>query len=343
MANWIQGTLDQATQATKKISAQPGASTGLPIYKDFVNQGGTDYRLRRLEVGAQRLRGGSLQTTTGQYNRIPANVLDVTNQKIDLSLSTIRKVGSLPPSANISGFAYTSTANSITWYWDGTNGSTVIVLHRSDGSTQVIPTSGSPFTVGGLANATTYYFLPYWVPNQGCNVSWVVGTVGAPLIAFVLADTTDVTKGSFYILQQSLQDREQLTGGFMSATTGSSGGGGGGGGGGHCVMSGTVIEPLGDIEYSVGVHKETEWVRLVTEDDKTLFCTRNHPLYHDGKGRLEAQQLLVGDPLITDTGVRHLKDIDWTRRVCSKYSVHMPHGHLYYANGFLSHNQKTVI
>lgn len=312
------------------------------LYPDFTNQGGVDFRLRRLEVGSQRLRGGGIQTTTGKYSRIPIDVLDPVNQRVDLSLSTVRKVGSLSPAGNTSGFAYVGGANSITWYWDGTNGSTVIVMHRSDGTVQVIPTVGSGLAVTGLAPVTTYYFLPYWTPNQGCNVSWVQGTVGTPQIAFVLADTTSVATGNLNLLQQSMQAREQLTGGWMSATTGSSGGGGGGGGGGHCVMSGTEIVPVGGIDYKLEVHKETDWVRLETEDKRVLFCTHNHPLYHDEKGRIVADALTPGDVLLMDDGVRQLKDVDWTTRVCSKHSVHMPHGHLYYANGFLSHNAKPI-
>lgn len=325
-----------------KVNVDAGASTGsprLPIYPGFSSQDNTIYRLQRLETGAQRLRGGQIQMTTGSYARIPINTLN-TGSSVDLSLSTIRKVGSVPPSGNVSGFAFVGGANSITWYWDGTNGSTVIVLHRSDKSIQVIPTTGSGLVVSGLAVTTKYYFLPYWLPNQKANVGWVQGTVGSPQIAFVAADITSITKGSFYLVQQSLQDREPLTSGFMSATTGSSGGGGDGGGGGKCVMSGTEIVPVGDIAYKLEVHKETDWVRLETEDKRVLFCTHNHPLYHDERGRIVADALVAGDPVLMDDGVRQLKDVDWMTKICSKHSVHMPHGHLFYANGFLSHNQK---
>jgi hypothetical protein len=319
-----------------------GGSTRLPIYPAFSNTNSQAYRLRRLEIGAQRQRGGQIQMTVGQYTRAPINVLDTANQKIDLTLSTVRKVGSLSPAGNTSGFAYTSTANSITWYWDGTNGSTVIVLNRADGSKQVIPTAGSGLTVSGLANTTTYYFLPYWTPNQGCNVSWVFGTIGTPQIAFVLADTTSVATGNLYLLQQSLQAREQLTGGWMSATTGSSGGGGGGGSGGHCVMSGTDIQPVGGLDYMIEVLGETQWMRIVADDGRFLHCTLNHPLYHETGGKMQAELFKVGDGIITDHGIRYVEAMDQFQRKCSKYKVMMPKGHLYYANGFLSHNLKPV-
>lgn len=330
-------------QSGNTTKPAPGASTGLPIYPAFTNTDSQAYRLRRLEVGAQRQRGGAIQMSTGQYARIPANSLNIGKAAIDLTLSTVRKAGGVSPNANISGFAYTSTANSITWYWDGTHSSTVIVIHRSDGTAQVIPTAGSGLTVSGLANTTTYYFLPFWSPNQSCNVGWVTGTVGTPQIAFIVTDTTSVTSGSFYQLQQTLENREPLTSGYMTATTGSSGGGGGGGSGGTCVMSGTDIVPLGGIEYTLKVHGEREWVRLESEDGKVLCCTRNHPLYTENRGRTVADLLMPGDMLIMDSGVRGLKAVDWFTKNCSKHSVHMPNGHLFYANGYLSHNAKPFI
>lgn len=316
-----------------------GGPKGGPVYPGFTDVGTLDTRLRRLEVGSQRLRSGVIQPTNGQYARIPISAIDQ-QQRIDPTGSTFRKLGSVPPSGNVSGFAFTSTANSITWYWDGTNGSTVIVLRRADGSTQVIPTTGSGLTITGLANATTYYFLPYWPPNNGSNVGWVQGTVGTPQIAFVVADTTSVNNGNFYLLEQVLQDREQLTSGFMTATTGTSGGGGGGGGGGGCVMKGTTIVPLGLIPFTVQEHEEQRWVWLKSDDGRELTCTRNHPLYHERLGRIEAAQLQVGDPVIMDNGVRLVAEVDSFSKTATKVSVHMSHGHLFWANGWLGHNLK---
>jgi len=320
-------------------NSNPNAPKGSPVYPGFNNVGGLDYRLRRLEVGAQRLRAGVIQPTSGQFARIPITAIDK-QQRIDPTNPTFRKLGSVPPSGNVSGFAFTSTANSITWYWDGTNGSTVIVLKRSDSTTQVIPTTGSGLTITGLANATTYYFLPYWPPNNGSNVGWVPGTIGSPQIAFVLADTTSVNNGNFYLLEQSLQDREQLTSGFMTATTGTSGGGGGGGGGGRCVMKGTTIVTLGGIVFQTEEHEERNWVWLKSDDGRELTCTANHPLYHEGLGRVHASQLQIGDPVIMDNGVRYVADVDQFTQLDSKVCVHMAEGHLFLANGWLSHNTK---
>src|SRR6267142_3723626 len=312
---------------------------GSPVYPQFSNIASIDTRLRRLEVGSQRQRAGQIQPTAGQFARLPISILDK-KQRLDPTNPTFRKLGSVPPSGNVSGFAFTSTANSITWYWDGTNGSTVIVLKRSDSSTQVIPTTGSGLTVTGLANATTYYFLPYWPPNNGSNIGWVPRTNGSPKIAFVAADTTSINNGNFYLLEQSLQDREQLTSGFMTATTGSSGGGGGGGGGGRCVIKGTSIVPLGGIAFETEEQEERNWVWLKSDDGRELTCTHNHPLYREDSGRIEAAHLQIGDLVIMDNGMRSVVDMDQFTQSGTKVSVHMMEGHLFLANGWLSHNVK---
>lgn len=305
------------------------------LYPGFNAKTGTVFRLQRLETGAPRLRRGQASPTVGQYSRIPRDILRTGN--IDTTRSTVLKKGGVPPSANRNGFAYTSTANSITWYWDGTNGSTVIVIKRSDSTNQVIPTAGSGLTVTGLLNTTTYYFLPFWSPNNLCNIGWVPGTIGTPRIAFVVGDTTG-TNASNYLLQQTLQDREALIGGFMSATTGSSGGGGGHG----CVKAGTEIAPCGDGKYEIQVLGEQRWIRVEVKDGRWLFCTYDHPLYREDEGRTTAETLEVGMALIMDDGVREIVAVDRIVKSCSKWKIEMPDGHLYYANGFLSHNQKPL-
>lgn len=321
------------------FGGQFGGPKGSPVYPGFSDVGSLETRLRRLEVGSQRLRAGVIQPTSGQYARMPISVLD-NQQRIDPTGSTFRKLGSVPPSGNVSGFAFTSTANSISWYWDGTNGSTVIVLRRADGSTQVIPTTGSGLTITGLANATTYYFLPYWPPNNGSNVGWVQGTVGTPQIAFVVADTTSVNNGNFYLLEQVLQDREQLTSGFMTATTGTSGGGGGGGGGGGCVLQGSLITTLGGLSCETEELQEDNWIRVEADDRSALLCTYDHPLFHVYRGKTRADQICVDDPLIMANGIRYVRSLDRIKKPCVKLRIRMKDGHLYFANGFLSSNLK---
>lgn len=298
-------------------------------------------RLRRLETGSQRIQGGKFKFTNGVYRRIPAEALDA-NQNINITSSALLKKGGVSISGNTSGFAYASDGTSITWYWDGTHSSKVIVIHRADGSRFTVPTAGSGLTVSGLSLSTTYYFLPYWDVDNLCNIGWVQGTVGSPQIAFVAADITDLVTSQANMVAQTLQTREALSGGYMSAATtaGAPGGGGAGGGGagGHCVMAGTMIEPLGG-DYSIKVLGNDEWVYLRSENGQELFCTASHPLYHAERGKIAADTLTKGDIVITNGGEQELEVVDWTRRKCSLWQVMMPAGHLYWANGFLSHNK----
>lgn len=320
-----------------------------PLYPGFIGKSPLQGRLRRLETGAQRLQGNTLRFSKGVYSRIPARILRANSptQSLNLAHSGILKRGGVSVSGNTSGFAYVSDETSITWYWDGTHSSHPIVIHRADGSNFTVPTSGSGLTVSGLASNTPYYFLPYWIVNNSCNISWVMGTTGSPPIAFAAGDTTDPILTQQYIIQQTLQGNEPLTSGFMSASTTSGGAGGGAGGGGgqpgNCVMSGTEIVTLGDEPYSLDVEGENRWVHLRLADKRDLFCTYDHPLYHTVKGRVTADSLTVGDIVITDVGEQELVTAEWTYRKCSKWKVCMKKGHLFYANGFLSHNMKNQV
>lgn len=325
---------------------------GTTLYPGFSNTVPANAgRIQRIEKGSQRIQRGQIRPTSGNYTRLPADLLipsgGQTNQRLNLSTTAVKKIGGVSIAANTSGFAYTSTTSSITWYWDGSNSSHAIVITRADGSRFTVPTGGSGLTVTGLTLNTTYYFLPFWNVNNLCNIGWVPGTVGSPQIAFVVADTQDLTNSPFYLMQQTTQGNEPLSTGYMSAATtasGSGGGGaGGGGGGGHaCVMAGTEIETLGDLPYELQIFQEFEWVHLVLEDRRYLNCTHDHPLFHAERGKVPADELMRGDLVITDRGEMELKEVSWFNKKCSKHKVIMGEGHLFWANGFLSHNFKPV-
>ena len=334
-----------AGQSTK-VGPVP-ARSGSALYPGFSNTVPPGFgRIQRLEKGSQRTQRGGLRPTSGTYARMPSSLLYTKGnlqQVINMSNSSMRKIGGVPPTANTAGFAYTSTSTSLTWYWDGTNGSQVPVITRADLSKFTVPTSGSGLTVSGLSPTTTYYFLPFWNTQNTCNIGWVQGTVGSPQIAFVVGDTTDPVNGPVYLIEQTQQGNEPLTAGFMTAvtTTSGSGGGGVGGGGGFCVMAGTDIVTVGDFPYELKVMPETEWVHLKIEDGRELYCTYDHPLYHAVSGKIKASMLSEGDPVITDIGEQKIVTANFSRRVCSKHCVHISRGHLFWANGFLSHNMKV--
>jgi hypothetical protein len=320
-------------------------------------------RLRRVEKTVPYLNAGEPVFTSSSAQGVDPNILTSAGA-IDIASSNVQKIGGVSPNGVTGQFAAVTTGTTITWYWDGTNGSTPLVIHRADSSTFVVPRGSIQIT--GLANSTTYYFLPFWNTTGGCQVSWVIGTHGAPQIAFVVADTTDPANAQFYLAQQTLQNREPLAGGFMTqaTTSGGTGGGGagGGGGGGNCVMSGTSIDPIGDYgEMTVGIHHEKNWTRLITAGQKVLYCTNNHNVYGcepeevnemtramlDGiteenleRYKIISSDLSAGCFVITETGPDELIEVTPIIRVCTKRSVHMNQGHLYWANGILSHNQK---
>lgn len=314
------------------------------LYPGFSNVSKSSGQLQRLETGAQRTQRGQLRPTAGSFARMPSTLLINSKQNLDLSSTGVRKQGGVPPSANTAGFAYTSTDTTITWYWDGSNGSKVPVITRADGSRFTVPTGDSGLIVTGLVASTMYFFLPFWNINSLCNIGWVAGTTGSPQIAFVLADTTDPVNNPVYLLQQTTQGNEPLSAGYMTASTaaggGSGGGGAGGGGSSHCVMAGTDIETLGDLPYSINVFPNSEWVHLRTEDMKELYCTYDHPLYHATSGKTRADRLEVGDYIITSQGEQKVVTAEFRERVCSKWEVVMEKGHIFFANGFCSHNVK---
>lgn len=296
-------------------------------------------RLRRLERGEQYLRAGSLVTPSGAFAGVPVSLLD--GNRIDLTSTDLSTKGSIPPFGVVGTFGYSATATSITIYWDGTNSSVKLRIIRADGSVVQIPTNS--LTVSGLTAATSYGFLPFWSVFNNCGIGFVKGDSGTPQFGFTLAARTVVAS-----VQQAYQGREPLTPGFITfstpasgTTTGTGGSGGTGSGAGTCIMLGTDIETMGGGEYHTQHHPQNEWIHLAADGyPRSLNCTPNHPLYHAEKGKIQARKFSVGDWIITEQGERKVTQVKPFVRVCTKVEVKMPSGHLFFANGFMSHNMK---
>lgn len=294
-------------------------------------------RVTRLERGRQYFRAGSIVIPSGNYAAVPTTLIDA-NNKIAL-VSGISPAGNIAPFGRVGNFAFTATSTSITMYWDGTNGSDKLSLIRADNSAvQITP---SNITVTGLTPSTSYGFLPFWSTFNDCGIGFVVGDSGTPAFAFSTAAQTVQN-----LTLQSLQGREALSSTYITFSTPASGSSSGGGGGGiHCVMLGTHISPLGEGKnYSTTHYRHTDWINLASEDyPRTLNCTPEHPVYHADKGKITAEKLKVGDWLITDNGEVKLSEVRMFYRDCTKMEVSMPCGHLFYANGFMSHNVKLQL
>lgn len=278
----------------------------------------------------------------------------LTNGKINLSTgAAIDFKGIMSPNVVDGQFAVACPSDSsAVIYWDGTNTSRVIIIRRPDsqgqglnGTSTTVP--GNNITITGLTPAVKYQALAYWVPFNACGIGFAPGTAGTPLIAFASTDSdTTVNQGQ---AAQSLAGREPL--GNISWTQPTAGGTSAAGppttpptrNPGTCVRLGTHIEPLGSYkpsEIKENIIPQENWIHLETTRGLVLECTPNHTLYHAEKGKLPASEFKNGDFAITRFGEEQIKNMDSFMRACNKVQVEMKFGHLYWANGFLSHNIK---
>lgn len=297
-------------------------------------------RMRRLENSAPYTRRSALVTSDSDFASVSRSALD-SDLSISLTNDGIPKLGSLPPSIIAGNFAYVPTENSITWYWDATNGSNLLVIRRADNTNFTIPTG--TLTVSGLTPNAQYYFYPFWsVTGARCsNVSWVIGDIGSPQFAFTTI-STDALR------QQTLQFREALSGGAMTASTtvagtgtGTSAPAGGGGADGDCVITGTLIVPVnGKGNLTLSRHPESVWTQITTVKGKSLTATRNHRVYTENKLE-EMRNLDKGMRVITVDGLETLESVQHFQKTSVKVKFHCEPGNLAWTDGILSHNIKT--
>lgn len=144
-------------------------------------------RLNRVEGAIPYIRHAN-QVYTGSKVLSPAqNAVNVTGSGVSASglvnpSTGLIAVGNAFPFTVQGNFGFTSTPNSITLYWDGTNGSKIFVIKRVDGTSLTIP-SGS-LLVSGLSPMTQYGFLPYNKTTTDANMSFTVGDSGSPMFSF---------------------------------------------------------------------------------------------------------------------------------------------------------------
>jgi len=232
-------------------------------------------------------------------------------------------------------FAYTSDGTSITWYWDGTNGSFILIVNWPDRSvTQVPPAS---FRVSGLANSTTYNFFPYFDVVQG-GIFFAADSaagVGTPPIAFPAAASILVATAI-----QSQDNHVPLNLSNMSAATTAGGGGGGSGGGrfGGCVSEDTEVVALGGdlFSYLVPAH---DWIEIRSLGGRKLRAVPEHRIFTE-EGCLRMAHLTPGMRALTLDGLEYIRSVERVQEEGKKRLVWVPKGNVYAANGYLAHNIK---
>lgn len=232
-------------------------------------------------------------------------------------------------------FAYTSDTSHITWYWDGTNGSQVLTIFWPDGSlTQVPPSS---LAISGLSASTTYTFYPYFnVDMNSLLFAQVAGGVGSPAAAY----TGSTLAAS---VAQSLDRNTPLVSAPLTAATTSSGSGGGSGGGngGACVAEFILVEPLSlSPSLQCCYAPAGEWIDARTAH-RRLVAVPNHMVYSDER-KLPMKELAPGMEVITKDGLERITEVRFMAFQGRKKIVSCPEGNLYWANGMLSHNSKTL-
>jgi|SRR5579872_109139 len=210
---------------------QPSALDGKvdPAVVDAITQ--AFYRLAQQDATLKAMATAQM-ATQGRVAEVATSVASAQSQLAQVAAvgtiaagqsTLLKNQGSALPVFS-GAFSYVSTTTTITWYWDGTNGSTLLTLLWPDGSkTPIIPGS---LAISGLTLYTTYLFYPFANPQTN-TINFVIGltsSVGTPAAAYTAANPAAA--------QQAYGDGlVPMTVGAMSAATTASGGGGGSGGG----------------------------------------------------------------------------------------------------------------
>jgi hypothetical protein len=111
---------------------------------------------------------------------------------------------------------------------------------------------------------------------------------------------------------------------------------------GGCVVEGTIIEPLGDAKMTQEVLDESTWIELTTENGCVLRATKTHPVFTEHIGKTPLSIVHVGDMLVTKQGSSRVIKLNLIYVLGKKVRVQMESGHLFWANGILSHNVKNI-
>jgi len=303
-------------------------------------------RIARIEsVTPYRLGGGMFAPSDFS----PLDSGGLIDGKLNLATSSsISFMGSMAPAVVDGVFSVGSATDSTaTIYYDGTNSSRVFLLRRADQTVSVIPPNN--ISLSGLTSSAVYTAYAYWTPFNECGLGWASGLAGTPLIAFTAAATATQIKQA--VAQQHFAGREEI--GSIQWTQPAPAGSTSPGpptnppnpDPGSCVMIGTTLKPLGSEPIDTQNYRWEDWVRIETEPGgcfvRGLNCTPDHPLYDAEKGKVRADSFVGKNRwIMTDNGEEKVIRTAQFIKGCTKVQAHMKRGHLFFANGFLSHNFK---
>ena len=110
---------------------------------------------------------------------------------------------------------------------------------------------------------------------------------------------------------------------------------------GGCVLEGTLIVSLG-CSISVVKKENHDWIEIELSDGRRLTATPDHPIYTD-RGKIPLASVALGEPVITEHGMVPVKAKRKLHFGARKKVVTMPSGHLFWANGILSHNKRPEV
>lgn len=177
-----------------------------------------DARLSRLESGYPTTVAGRVTFSPSTLS-VPASGSVLASGQV--APTGIQATGSTFAFVVQGNFSFTSTGDTITIHWDGSNGSKLLAIRRADGSNYSI-LAGS-MTIGGLTAGTQYGFSSFVSIAQPQHLSFVQGDTGAPAFAFSPAATPALISSASRT--QRLTTNERITEGliFFTANVGASG------------------------------------------------------------------------------------------------------------------------
>jgi|SRR5579859_1111062 len=132
--------------------------------------------------------------------------------------------------------------------------------------------------------------------------------------------------------------------GSSGATGGSGGGTGGGGfsggGGFHgCPIVGTELVAVSG-EFENTTFENEEWIDLECTEERILTATPSHVVYTIERGKKTLHEVEIGEHVLTSFGELEIVSKTYYKEKGIATKVHVSKSHLFYANGFLSHNKQ---